>query len=62
MLADVLEVAVTLAPCKQMPQLLGERIGPLKAAMRLELTAEICEALLAESAEELAALRAALGQ
>ena len=62
MLADVLEVAVTLAPCKQMPQLLAERIGPLKAASRLDLTPEACESLLAESAEELAALRVALGQ
>jgi hypothetical protein len=61
-LADVLEVALTLAPCKQLPELLGPRIGPLKAAARLELTPESCEALMAESAEELAALRSALGQ
>jgi hypothetical protein len=61
-LADVLEVALTLAACKQMPELLGQRIGALKAAARLELTGEACEALLAESAEELTALRSALGQ
>jgi HD-like signal output (HDOD) protein len=61
-LADVLEVALTLAPCKQLPELLAPRIGPLKAATRLELTPEACEALMAESAEELAALRTALGQ
>ena len=61
-LADVLEVALTLAPCKQMPELLGQRIGALKAAARLELTPEACEALMAESAEELAALRVALAQ
>jgi HD-like signal output (HDOD) protein len=61
-LADVLEVALTLAPCKQLPELLAPRIGPLKAAARLELTPETCEALMAESAEELAALRTALGQ
>jgi HD-like signal output (HDOD) protein len=61
-LADVLEVALTLAPCKQMPELLGQRIGALKSAARLELTPEACEALMAESAEELAALRGALAQ
>jgi HD-like signal output (HDOD) protein len=61
-LADVLEVAVTLAICKQLPELLGERIGTLKAATRLELNVEICQSLLVESAEELGALRSALGQ
>jgi HD-like signal output (HDOD) protein len=61
LLADVLEVAVTLAMCKQLPELLPERIGALKAAARLELTAEICQTLMLESAEELAALRTALG-
>jgi HD-like signal output (HDOD) protein len=61
-LADVLEVALTLAPCKQLPELLVPRISALKAAARLELTPESCEALMAESAEELAALRSALGQ
>jgi HD-like signal output (HDOD) protein len=61
MLADVLEVAVTLATCKQMPEKLSERIGGLKAATHLELDAEACQSLLAESGEELAALRGALG-
>lgn len=60
-LADVLDVAIVLAGCKQMPQLLGERVGASKAAARLELSSESCEALLRESAEELAALRTALG-
>jgi HD-like signal output (HDOD) protein len=60
-LADVLEVAVTLALCKQVPDLLSERIGLLKAAARLELDGEACKALLLESAEELSALRSALG-
>jgi HD-like signal output (HDOD) protein len=60
-LADVLEVAVTLAMCKQLPELLGERIGALKSAARLELNAEICQTLMVESAEELGALRSALG-
>jgi len=39
MLCDVLEVAVTLATCKQSPELLCERIGALKSAARLELDA-----------------------
>jgi HD-like signal output (HDOD) protein len=60
-LADVLEVAITMAMCKQLPGALPERIGALKSAARLELNAEICQALMAESAEELAALRTALG-
>jgi HD-like signal output (HDOD) protein len=62
LLADVLEVAVTLAMCKQLPEAMAERIGALKSATRLELNVEICQALVAESAEELAALRGALGQ
>jgi len=61
MLTDVLEVAITLALCKQLPEQLGERIGALKSAARLELNAEICQSLQVESAEELAALRTALG-
>jgi HD-like signal output (HDOD) protein len=60
-LADVLEVAVALAACRQLPELLQERIGPLKAAAHLELSVDGCRALLTESAEELAALRTALG-
>jgi len=60
-LADVLELAVTLALCKQLPDVLGERIGALKSAARLELDAEACKTLLLESAEELSALRNALG-
>jgi HD-like signal output (HDOD) protein len=62
MLADVLDSALTIAACKQLPDALGERVGALKSAARLELTAEVCQALLAESADELSALRSALGQ
>ena len=62
MLADVLEVAVTLAMCKQLPEVMAERIGALKSAARLELNVGICQTLVVESAEELAALRGALGQ
>jgi len=60
-LTDVLEVAVVLAACKQLPEALSERIGPLKAASHLELSADVCRSLLSESAEELTALRTALG-
>ena len=60
-LADALEIAVTLAACRQMPELLSERIAPLKSATHLELSVDVCQALLSESAEELTALRSALG-
>jgi HD-like signal output (HDOD) protein len=60
-LADVLEVAVTLAACKQLPDALPARIGALKAAAHLELTVDNCQSLISESSEELAALRSALG-
>jgi HD-like signal output (HDOD) protein len=61
LLSDVLEVGVTLAACKQVPHLIAERIGALKSSVHLELNAEICQALLEESSEELTALRTALG-
>ncbi|HEY3808626.1 MAG TPA: HDOD domain-containing protein [Steroidobacteraceae bacterium] len=60
-LADVLEVAVTLAACKQLPDALPGRVAALKSATRLDLTPQACQALMAESADELAALRSALG-
>jgi HD-like signal output (HDOD) protein len=61
-LADVLEIADMLAMCKESPQLMRERLADCKAAAHLELDADICLTLLAESATELAALRSALGQ
>ncbi|MGA2025079.1 MAG: HDOD domain-containing protein [Steroidobacteraceae bacterium] len=60
-LADVLDVADTLSVCKDVPELLQERIAGSKAAARLGLNAEICRTLVMESAEELGALREALG-
>ena len=60
-LADILEVADMLALCKDAPQTVPVLLAGRKAAMRLELNAETCHALLAESGEELAALRDALG-
>jgi HD-like signal output (HDOD) protein len=61
-LADVLEIADLLATCKESPQLIIERLADCKAAVRLELNADICLDMVAESAEELATLRSALGQ
>ena len=60
-LADVLDVADTLSVCKDVPELLQERIAASKAAARLGFNAEICQTLVGESAEELTALREALG-
>jgi hypothetical protein len=37
------------------------RVAALKSATRLDLTPQACQALMAESADELAALRSALG-
>jgi HD-like signal output (HDOD) protein len=60
-LADVLEVADAVARCRDAPELLGPEIAELEGAGRLGLDADICRALMKESAVELAALRAALG-
>jgi HD-like signal output (HDOD) protein len=60
-LADVLEVADMLAACKDAPDSVPTLLVGRKAATRLGLDAELCQALLAESGEELAALRDALG-
>jgi HD-like signal output (HDOD) protein len=60
-LADVLEIADMLSMCKDAPELIRARLANRKAAVHLGLDAEICQALVAESAEELSALRTALG-
>jgi HD-like signal output (HDOD) protein len=60
-LADVLEIADMISMCKDAPDLMRERLVNRKAATHLGLDAEICQALVGESAEELAALRHALG-
>jgi HD-like signal output (HDOD) protein len=60
-LADVLEIADMLSMCKDSPELIRTRLVNRKAASHLGLDADICQALVAESAEELAALRSALG-
>jgi HD-like signal output (HDOD) protein len=60
-LADVLEVADAVARCRDAPELLGAQIADLEGARRLGLDADACRALMDESAIELAAIRAALG-
>ena len=61
-LADVLEIADMLSMCKDSADLIRTRLTNRKAAVHLGLDADICQALVGESAEELAALRSALGQ
>lgn len=60
-LADVLEIAEQLALCKDAPELMRERLKARRAATRLGLDLEGGMRLVTESAEELAALREALG-
>jgi HD-like signal output (HDOD) protein len=60
-LADVLEIADMLSMCKEAPELIRARLANRKAAAHLALDADACQALIAESSEELAALRNALG-
>jgi HD-like signal output (HDOD) protein len=60
-LADILEIAELLSACKDTPENVAALLVGRKAAVRLGLNAEICQSLLTESGEELAALRDALG-
>jgi|SRR5580704_15051738 HD-like signal output (HDOD) protein len=60
-LADVLEVADMLSACTGAPDNVPALLVGRKAVARLGLDADICQALLTESGEELAALRDALG-
>ncbi|HWW19456.1 MAG TPA: HDOD domain-containing protein [Steroidobacteraceae bacterium] len=60
-LADVLDVADMLSACKDDPDSVPALLVGRKAVIRLGLDAEICQSLLVESGEELAALRDALG-
>ncbi len=60
-LADVLEVAEALSMYKDSAELIRARVEGRKAAVRLGLDADTCQALVTESAAELAALRDALG-
>lgn len=60
-LADILEVAEQLSMSKDSVDHMRERLKDRKSAARLGLDVDICQALVTESAEELAALRDALG-
>jgi HD-like signal output (HDOD) protein len=61
-LTDVLVAANMIAIHHgQPPEFLQARLQTVRAVARLELTREICEALLVESEEEIAALREVLG-
>jgi HD-like signal output (HDOD) protein len=60
-LADVLEVADMLSACQEAPDNVPALLVGRKAVARLGLDAEVCQTLLVESGEELAALRDALG-
>jgi HD-like signal output (HDOD) protein len=59
-LADVLVAANMIAIHSEQAEFLEARLATVRAIARLELTREICETLVRESAEEIAALREAL--
>lgn len=61
-LSDILEIAEVLSTCKDSQPMLEAAMQERKAAGRLNLTAAACQALVAESAQELQALRDALGR
>jgi HD-like signal output (HDOD) protein len=60
-LADMLELATLLAACREAPQNVAALLVGRKAGARLGLNIEACQAILAESGDELASLRDALG-
>jgi HD-like signal output (HDOD) protein len=60
-LGDVLVAANMIAIHSDQPEFLEARLATVRAISRLELTRAICETLVQESAEEIAALREALG-
>jgi hypothetical protein len=60
-LADVLEMADQISLCKDVPELMRERLKERKAMARLGLDLDSCRRMVSESAEELVALRDALG-
>jgi HD-like signal output (HDOD) protein len=60
-LSDVLVAASLIAVYQEQPELLAARLQSVRAVGRLQLTRANCETLIKESAEEIAALREALG-
>lgn len=61
-LADVLAAAHLIVAFKDAPELLATNIANSSALTRLGLDAAACDTLLQESAQEIAAMRAALGE
>jgi HD-like signal output (HDOD) protein len=59
-LTDVLVAGNMIAIHAEQPEFLEARLATVRAIAKLELTREICETLVRESAEEIAALREAL--
>jgi HD-like signal output (HDOD) protein len=59
-LTDVLVAASLIALHKDQPQMLEARLLSVKPVARMQLNATVCEALLNQSADEIAALREAL--
>jgi len=59
-LTDVLVAANMIAIHSDQPEFLEARLATVRAIAKLELTRDICETLVRESAEEIAALREAL--
>jgi HD-like signal output (HDOD) protein len=60
-LADVLEIADLLSACQEAPDNVSVLLLDRRAVVRLGLKVDVCQSLLVESGEELAALRDALG-
>lgn len=60
-LSDVLVAATLIAVYQNQPDLLEARLNSVRPIARLQLNRALCETLIAESAEEIAELREALG-
>ncbi len=60
-LSDVLVAATLIAVYRDQPDLLDARLHSVRPVARLQLDRSVCEALIAESAQELAELQEALG-
>jgi len=60
-LGDVLMASMIIAQYQNNPAELEANLQKAKAVQRLQLTPAVCEQILREAAEEIAALRAALG-
>jgi HD-like signal output (HDOD) protein len=60
-LSDVLVAATLIAVYQNQPELLEARLNSVRPVARLQLDRAVCESLVAESAQEIAELREALG-